>query len=142
MRNVKPLLLALLLGIPAIASAHSPIEVAHERHWVVIKKMHYGNAYGDRHRYAPRHYDGWGDGRINALQWRQQEAIKKGLRSGDLTRREADRLWQEQERIARLESRYKADGHFSARERRDLERDLNRAGHRIYNERHDRQYRG
>jgi len=135
-KKAKQLLLGLLLGIPAIASAHSPFEAAHERHWVVIEKAHY-----DRYRTGPQHYDGWGDGRINAMQWQQQEAIKNGLRSGDLTRREADKLWREQERIAALESRYKADGHLSASERRNLERGLNSAGHHIYNERRDAQDR-
>lgn len=137
MFKAKQMLLVLMLGIPAIASAGSPYEAAHERHVTIIKQVHY-----DRDRSPVRHYDGWGDGEINRMQYMQQKQIQRGVRSGALTRSEARRLWDEQERIARLERRYKADGHLSLAERRDLERDLNRAGRRIYNQANDRQARG
>lgn len=137
MFKAKQMLLILMLGVPAVASAGSPYEAAHERHVTIIMQAHY-----DRDRGPVRHYNGWGDGRINQMQYVQQKQIQRAVRSGELTRREARRLWNEQERIARLERHYKADGHLSLAERRDLERDLNRAGRRIYNQAHDRQARG
>jgi hypothetical protein len=71
----------------------------------------------------------------------QQRRIEQGRRSGELTHGEAERLRAEQRAIMKREHRYLADGHLSASERDDLERRLNRAGHRIYNQKHDRQAR-
>ena len=74
---------------------------------------------------------------IEARQHRQQARIAQGLRSGELTRFEARRLEREQAQLRRKERIYKADGVLTAAERRDLQRDLNRAERHIYNQKHD-----
>ena len=64
---------------------------------------------------------------IDYRQARQHERIAQGVRSGELTAREAARLRAEQRAIAAEERYFKRDGRLSAWERADLERDLDRA---------------
>ncbi|PIV75922.1 MAG: hypothetical protein COW56_02375 [Rhodocyclales bacterium CG17_big_fil_post_rev_8_21_14_2_50_68_7] len=78
---------------------------------------------------------------VNARQHHQQQRIEQGWRSGELTRGEARRLGGEQRMIRREERAYRTDGVLSPRERRDLNRDLNRASRHIYREKHDAQER-
>ena len=78
---------------------------------------------------------------IDRLQERQRARILQGLRSGELTRREANRLIAEQRMIQLQERRYRADGVLTRDERRELWQDLNAAGRHIYNEMHDAQER-
>lgn len=73
---------------------------------------------------------------------RQIRRIRKGVRSGELTRSERRQLKRQQRRIARLADRYSADGRYSKHERRRLERAQDRASRRIYDAKHnDRYYR-
>jgi hypothetical protein len=81
------------------------------------------------------------DPSINHRQARQHERIAQGVASGQLTAREAGRLRAEPRAIAAEERFYKRDGHLSARERADLQRDLDRASRDIYREKHDAQTR-
>ena len=74
---------------------------------------------------------------INRLQERQRERILQGMRSGELTRREAARLIAEQRMIREDERRYRADGVLTRDERRDVWQPLNAASRHIYNETHD-----
>ena len=79
---------------------------------------------------------------INARERRQQERIRQGERSGELTRREAARLEAEQARI-RVDEAYarrSGDG-LTAKERARLERELNRSSKDIYKQKHDGQDR-
>lgn len=76
-------------------------------------------------------------GRIDARQHNQQARIADGVRSGDLTHREARGLRNEQRAIRRVEHRYRSDGMLTGGERRALHSDLNRASRHIYNQRHD-----
>lgn len=91
--------------------------------------------------------DGWGyAGRrsepgIDRMQRRQHERIVQGIRSGELTQREAQRLFAEQRGIRAEERAYVADGVLTPWERRDLYQDLNAANRHIYNEAHDAQTR-
>ena len=78
---------------------------------------------------------------INRLQERQRERILQGMRSGELTPREAARLIAEQRMIREDERRYRADGVLTRDERRDLWQQLNAASRHIYNETHDAQER-
>lgn len=71
----------------------------------------------------------------------QQERIEQGLRSGQITNREAARLEQGQARIYGMEARAAADGHVSGHEQRRIQHAENVQSRRIYNERHDRQTR-
>ena len=71
----------------------------------------------------------------------QRQRIKEGVRSGELTPREAKRLRAEQRMIRREERAYYADGYLSRGERRALYRDLRDANRHIYNQTHDAQTR-
>jgi len=78
---------------------------------------------------------------IDARERHQQYRIREGIRDGQLTRREAERLEAQQARI-RVDERFaKADGHVSYRERRRLDRELDRASRDIYRQKHDGQSR-
>jgi hypothetical protein len=92
-----------------------------------------GHQYGNQVR-------GW-DRSIDRREDRQQDRIAQGIRSGELTRHEAQRLMAEQRMIRQEERRYKADGVVTPWERRDLQRDLDAAGRNIYEQTHDAQTR-
>jgi hypothetical protein len=79
-------------------------------------------------------------GTTNQTEWRQQQRIWHGYRSGDLTPREFRRLEREQAFIRRSEARAGRDGRFTARERLRIQREQNRASRDIFRQRHDRQY--
>jgi Ni/Co efflux regulator RcnB len=66
--------------------------------------------------------------------------IDQGLRSGQLTRREAWQLRNEFNQIARLEARYRSNG-LSAWEARDLDRRLDQLAMQVRYERRDDQRR-
>lgn len=78
---------------------------------------------------------------VDRRQHRQRERIRQGIRSEELTRREARRLAAGQARIRRYEFRARRDGAFSYRERRRLDNMLDRSNRRIYRQKHDRQDR-
>ena len=71
----------------------------------------------------------------------QQERIDQGVRSGQLTNREAGRLENGQARTERMEGRAGADGRIGANEQRRIQTTDNRQSRQIYNERHDNQVR-
>jgi hypothetical protein len=79
--------------------------------------------------------------RVAHRQQRQQRRIYRGVRSGELTRRETFRLEREQYRIQRDKQRAKADGDVTARERARLRRELNRSSRHIYHAKHNRRDR-
>jgi hypothetical protein len=84
-----------------------------------------------------RNYQG-----VNARQHEQQQRIREGIRSGELTRREARRLEAEEWRIRRNEAlARRSGGQFTPRERYRIERQLNRSSRDIYRQKHDRQDR-
>jgi Skp family chaperone for outer membrane proteins len=78
---------------------------------------------------------------VNARQHHQRDRIQQGMRSGELTRREAGRLAHEQRDIRQLEREYRADGGLTGGERRDLHREQNQASQHIYDQKHDAQDR-
>jgi hypothetical protein len=79
---------------------------------------------------------------INQRQQNQQARIRQGVRSGELTRREAGRLQAQQARI-RVNEAYarRSGGEFTARERARIQGQLNRSSNRVYRQKHDRQDR-
>jgi len=82
-----------------------------------------------------------GDGRWMSIDQRQavlDQRIDRGVRRGDLNRREAIRLRAEFRDIARLEHRYRFNG-LSSWERADLDRRFDRLSAQIRMERRDRQ---
>jgi hypothetical protein len=79
---------------------------------------------------------------IGERQQRQRGNIREGAREGDLTRREAERLRQQQRDIA--EDRRDAlqdDGSIGPKERRNIKRRQRNLGEKIHDERHDEQRR-
>ena len=87
-------------------------------------------------------YDGWyGGSNIDRRQARQDYRIHQGVRSGEITRREAYRLEREQAHIRNLERNAKADGYVSHYERDRIRAAQNAANRHIYQESHDRNQR-
>lgn len=78
---------------------------------------------------------------INQRQARLDARIDAGVRSGDLTRAEAQRLRNEFYDLVRLERRYRASYGLSYAERRDLDMRFDRLSAQIRFERHDWQDR-
>ena len=78
---------------------------------------------------------------INAREHHQQQRINQGIRSGELTRREARRLEAGEARIRTDERFARMDGHVTPRERARLQRELNRESRGIYRQKHDGQDR-
>lgn len=79
--------------------------------------------------------------RVNQRQDRQDYRIRDGVRSGELTRREARKLRKQQRRIDHLLAEFCEDGRLSHRERRILARKQDRASRRIYEFKHNDAYR-
>ena len=77
--------------------------------------------------------------RINRRERNQQNRIYQGVRSGQLTRREAGRLERQESVTRRQEHRAKADGVVTPQERAHLLRRENRTSRHIYNQKHDGQ---
>jgi hypothetical protein len=78
---------------------------------------------------------------VNQRQQNQRERIQQGVKSGELTRREAARLREQEARIRAAERRAKRDGEVTAAERARLERELRRASENIRKQKHDKQDR-
>ena len=79
--------------------------------------------------------------RVDRRERRQQTRIRRGVRSGQLNKREARRLEHQEARTERQEAAAKADGKVTRRERRHLNRRENRTSRRIYRQKHDAQTR-
>jgi hypothetical protein len=69
----------------------------------------------------------------------QNQRIKSGIRSGELTPREARTLHRQQLRLRKLENRLKADGDFTRSEHDRLRTKQRQASATIYRQKHDRQ---
>jgi hypothetical protein len=81
------------------------------------------------------------DPHVNARQARQHARIAEGVRSGELTRKEARNAREDQRDIRQLERAYKSDGTLTAAERRDLNHELNQSSRQIRKDKHDAQTR-
>jgi uncharacterized protein HemX len=79
---------------------------------------------------------------VNQRQHNQQERIREGVRSGELTRRETARLQTRQARI-RVNETYarRSGGQFTAGERARIQRQLDRSSRQVYRQKNDRQDR-
>ena len=69
----------------------------------------------------------------------QQERIEQGLKSGELSTREAGQLEREQNRVDKIEARDLKDGSISAAEQAKLNSLENKASQDIYQQKHDAQ---
>ena len=77
---------------------------------------------------------------IDKRQANQQQRIDQGVKSGELTSREAARLEKGQERVQAMEDKAKADGKVTAKERARLQKAENTQSRHIAREKHDRQH--
>ena len=78
---------------------------------------------------------------IDKRQAAQQQRIDQGVKSGQLTAREAARLEKGQARIQRMEERAKADGTVTKQERKRIQHAQDVESRKIAREKHDRQVR-
>jgi hypothetical protein len=69
----------------------------------------------------------------------QQKRIDQGVKSGELTPKEAGRLERKQAKIKQDEERMKADGKLTPQERRKLKKEQDRASKDIYRKKHNEQ---
>ncbi|MBI3528882.1 MAG: hypothetical protein HY067_13050 [Betaproteobacteria bacterium] len=69
----------------------------------------------------------------------QQNRIEQGLKSGELTTKEAGKLEREESHIDKMESNALRDGKMTNAEKRRIERAENQASKDIYREKHDAQ---
>lgn len=76
---------------------------------------------------------------VNKRQCNQMNRIHQGVRSGDLNRREAYRLSQNQWEINRVERIARADGRITPKEFRKLDHLQDRQNKAIYKQKNDRQ---
>jgi hypothetical protein len=75
---------------------------------------------------------------IRERQHMQRSNIREGVREGDLTRREANRLREQQRDIERSRQQARTDdGYIDRQERRKIKKKQRRLGNDIYRERHD-----
>jgi hypothetical protein len=74
---------------------------------------------------------------VNDRQTNQTARIVQGVKSGELTRDEAQGLRDERRDIRELEQGYKSDGALTKDERKDLHQELNGQSQTIYDEKHD-----
>jgi len=76
-------------------------------------------------------------GRAGNRQVKQQKRIHQGLKSGELTKKEALRLEREQRRIQKTKQEAIKDGELTPKERLRLERQQNQANRHIYRLKHN-----
>jgi hypothetical protein len=74
---------------------------------------------------------------IQQREQNQQQRIDQGVKSGQLTPREAGKLEGEQAKIKQDEARMKSDGKLTKAERAKLKRDQNKANKDIYRKKHN-----
>src|SRR5687768_2743985 len=79
--------------------------------------------------------------RVDHRQTRQQTRIAQGVKSGELTKKEAARLQRGEMHVRRAERRAEADGVITAAERARLEHKQDVMSARIYKQKHDGQQR-
>ncbi len=77
--------------------------------------------------------------RIDQRQANQEKRIEQGVKSGELTKKEAARLEKGQARVQKMESKAVADGVVTKRERARIEKAQNVESRRIAKQAHDNQ---
>lgn len=76
---------------------------------------------------------------IEQRQANQERRIQQGVKSGELTPREAARLEKGQAKVQRMQDKAKADGVVTAQERKRITHEQNKQSKRIAREKHERQ---
>jgi hypothetical protein len=77
--------------------------------------------------------------RIDKRQESQDERIEKGLKKGQLTKKEGRRLEKGQEHVENLEEKALEDGKVTKREKQRIDKAQDKQSQRIYKQRHDDQ---
>ena len=77
--------------------------------------------------------------RIDQREANQERRIQEGVKSGQLTNREAAKLEKGQAKVKRMEAKAKADGVVTPKERAKITREQNKQSKRIAHEKHDAQ---
>lgn len=75
--------------------------------------------------------------RVDARQENQKNRIKEGVKSGELTRKETANLIEDKKRIKRMESKAKANGTVSVREKARIENAQDKVSKEIYRKKHN-----
>jgi hypothetical protein len=75
--------------------------------------------------------------RVDRRERRQQARIQEGVKSGELTGKEAKQLEAQQRKIQKEKMQAKADGTLSPAERMKLNREQNRANRKIFRKKHN-----
>jgi hypothetical protein len=78
---------------------------------------------------------------VNQRQERQQDRIRQGIKSGELTKGEAHRMMGAERRINNYEKYARSDGKIGPKEFQKLERMQNRESKALYKQKHDGQER-
>lgn len=67
----------------------------------------------------------------------QQNRVEQGLKSGQLTTREAGKLERDEQRIDRTQARDMKDGTLTTQEKAQIQREQNQASRQIYQDKHN-----
>jgi tellurite resistance protein len=78
---------------------------------------------------------------LDRREHRQQKRIRRGVKTGTLTRHEAAKLERQQAKTAAAEAKAKSDGKVTSSERARLNHRMNKTSRHIYQQKHDRQNR-
>jgi len=76
---------------------------------------------------------------IDKREQNQKARIKQGVKSGELTKKEARKLGAEQKKIQRDEKKAKADGVVTPEEKAKIRKEQRKASKDIYRQKHDTQ---
>lgn len=126
--------LAAVAAVTAVAAPAAAQPYGHDRHAQGYDQR-YDRRYEDGRYHDGRYHNGWTSARVQTAERR----IESGLRSGQLTRREAARLRDDLYDFARLEARARRGG-MSGWERAQIERRWDQLVAAIRYETRDREY--
>lgn len=90
---------------------------------------------------APDAHAGLKGKTVNLRQHKQEHRIRQGVKSGELTRREASTLVKKEHILNRKERQFRSDGHLTNKEWLKLQAGQDRLSRQIYTQKHDRQNR-
>lgn len=76
---------------------------------------------------------------VDKRQANQERRIQQGVKSGELTPREAAKLEKGQAKVRRMEAKAKSDGVVTAQERKRITQEQNKQSRRIEREKNDAQ---
>lgn len=76
---------------------------------------------------------------LDKREQKQAKRIEQGMKSGELTKKEAARLSAREAKLHADEAKAKADGKVTTKERAKLQHEANKTSRRIYRQKHDAQ---